>query len=403
MTYTIRRLGHRGDGIADGPIFAPLTLPGEEVEGTLDGDTLCDIRIATPSENRVRPPCSHFKSCGGCLLQHASDGFVADWKLGVVETALSAQGLSAEMRPILTSPPSSRRRAVLSGRRTKKGAMVGFHARASDTITPIPNCTLLHPALMDVIPALEEMTITGASRKGEASFTISLSQDGVDVATKGVKPLEQSLFSPLVQIAEKYDLARLTWGDELVATRRPPRQRFGVADVVPPAGAFLQATAEGQTALTDAVVEAVGTASKVVDLFAGCGTFSLPLAKGSEVLAVEGDAAMMQALDQGWRHAHGLKQVTVEARDLFRRPLMPDELNRYGAISIDPPRAGAAAQFQQIARSEVPVVATVSCNPVTFARDAKMLVEAGYALDWVQVVDQFRWSPHIELAARFSR
>ncbi len=152
MTYTIRRLGHRGDGIADGPIFAPLTLPGEEVEGTLDGDTLCDIRIATPSENRVRPPCSHFKSCGGCLLQHASDGFVADWKLGVVETALSAQGLSAEMRPILTSPPSSRRRAVLSGRRTKKGAMVGFHARASDTITPIPNCTLLHPALMDVIP-----------------------------------------------------------------------------------------------------------------------------------------------------------------------------------------------------------------------------------------------------------
>ena len=402
-TFTIQRLGHHGDGIAEGPVFAPLTLPGEVVEGARDGDRLRDLRIVTPSDNRVRPPCSHFKSCGGCALQHPSDAFVAEWKVDVVKTALAAQGLSAPMRPILTSPPASRQRAVLSGRRTKKGALVGFHARASDTIVQIPNCTLLHPGLMAVIPALEELTITGASRKGEASFAIALSQDGVDVAASGVKPLDRAMFLPLAQIAEKHDLARLTWGEELIATRRPPRQRFGKADVVPPAGAFLQATAQGQAALTAAVVEAVGDAKQVADMFAGSGTFSLPLSETAEVLAVEGDAAMMQALDQGWRQAQGLKRVRTETRDLFRRPLMPDELNRFDAISIDPPRAGAEAQFAQIARSDVKVVAAVSCNPVTFARDAKMLTEAGYRLDWVQVVDQFRWSPHIELAARFSR
>ncbi|GGE55622.1 RNA methyltransferase [Actibacterium pelagium] len=400
---TIQRLGHHGDGIAEGPVYVPLSLPGEEVEGVLDGDKLREGRIVTPSDARVRPPCSHFKSCGGCALQHASDDFVAAWKVGVVQTALDAQGLTAPMRPILTSPPKSRRRAVLSARRTKKGALVGFHARASDTIIPIPSCTLLHPDLMAAIPALEQLTMAGASRKGEASFTVSLSQDGVDVAARGVKPMDKSMFLPLVEIAQTHDLARLTWEEEVVVTRRPPRQRFGMADVVPPAGAFLQATAEGQQALTDAVREAVGNAAQVVDLFAGSGTFSLPLAKTAEVVAVEGDADMMTALDQGWRRAQGLKRVKTETRDLFRRPMMPDELDAFDAICIDPPRAGAEAQFREIARSDVPVIAAVSCNPVTFARDAKVLVGAGYTLDWVQVVDQFRWSPHIEIAARFSK
>ena len=194
-----------------------------------------------------------------------------------------------------------------------------------------------------------------------------------------------------------------TWEDEVIALRSPPSQRFGKADVVPPPGAFLQATQAGESALIDAVDEIVGSARRVVDLFAGCGTFSLPLAATADVLAVEGDRAMMAALEQGWRKAVGLHRVTCETRDLFRRPLMTDELDRFGAAVLDPPRAGAEAQVAELARSAIPVLAYVSCNPVTFARDARVLCDGGYRLDWVQVVDQFRWSVHTELAASFTR
>ena len=397
---TISRLGHRGDGIAEGPVYVPLTLPGEEVE--VD-DATGALRILTPSDQRVRPPCPHFKGCGGCALQHASDDFVAGWKVDVVRNALRAQGLEAAMRPIATSPARSRRRATLAGKRTKKGVIVGFHARASDTVVPVPDCHLLHPGLMECLPALEEITTLGASRKGTLDLALTLSEAGVDLSVTGAKPMDAALFAALGALAQAHDLARLSWNSDLVAERRPPVQRMGRALVSPPPGAFLQATAEGEAALVGAVREAVGGARHMADLFAGCGTFTLPLAEGAEIHAVEGETALLAALDLGWRRAEGLRRVTTETRDLFRRPLMPDELSRYEALVIDPPRAGAEAQVAQIAAAEVPVVAMVSCNPVTFARDARVLVEVGFALDWVQVVDQFRWSPHVELAARFIR
>lgn len=400
MRVTIERLGHLGDGVAPGPVFVPLTLPGEEVE--ID-DATGSLRILTPSPHRVRPPCVHFKSCGGCALQHASDDFVAEWKVEVVRTALAAQGLEAEMRPIVTSPPRSRRRATLAGKRTKKGVIVGFHARGSETVVAVPECQLLHSGLTGCLPALEEITALGASRKGTLDLALTLSEAGVDVAVSGAKPMDAALFAALGALAEQQDLARLSWNSDLVAERRPPLQRMGRALVSPPPGAFLQATAEGEAALVKAVRAAVGGARNMADLFAGCGTFSLPLAEQAEIHAVEGEAALLAALDQGWRRAEGLRRVTTEARDLFRRPLMPDELARFDAVVIDPPRAGAEAQVAQIAASAVPVVAMVSCNPVSFARDAGVLVKAGFTLDWVQVVDQFRWSPHVELAARFMR
>ena len=206
----------------------------------------------------------------------------------------------------------------------------------------------------------------------------------------------------MLATVEAHGLARLAWDHEVIAMRAPPVQRFGGALVVPPPGAFLQATKEGEKALTSAVLEATRGAQRVVDLFSGCGTLSLPLALQSEVHAVEGERDMVQALDAGWRKATGLKRVTTEARDLFRRPLMPDELAKFDAIVLDPPRAGAEAQVREIARAKRPVLAYVSCNPVTFARDAKVLVDSGYRLNWVQVVDQFRWSSHTELAASFT-
>ncbi|WP_171233544.1 class I SAM-dependent RNA methyltransferase [Ruegeria sp. HKCCA4812] len=399
--FTITRLGHQGDGIADGPVYAPRTLPGEIVSGTLVGQQLTDIRVETPSEHRVKAPCRHYKACGGCQLQHASDAFVTDWKLQVVRKALMAQDLKAPLRPIHTSPEQSRRRATIAVRRTKKGTLAGFHGRASDTITEIPDCRLLDPALIAAIPVAEALATLGASRKGVLAVTLTLSEAGLDVAVTGGKPLDGPLELALAQATEKHGLARLSWDDEVIAMRHAPVQRFGAAGVTPPPGAFLQATKDGEKALLKAVSEATRGAKRIVDLFAGSGTFSLPLAESAEVHAVEGEAAMIEALDQGWRRAQGLKRVTTEARDLFRRPLMPDELKSFDAIVLDPPRAGAEAQVDEIAQAQRPVIAYVSCNPVTFARDAKTLVNAGYTLEWVQVVDQFRWSTHTELAARF--
>jgi 23S rRNA (uracil1939-C5)-methyltransferase len=405
VKVTIERLGHLGDGVATGPegqIFVPGGLPGEVIEGTLDGDRLIDCRIETPSVHRVRAPCPHAKTCGGCQLQHVSDGFVADWKQGVVEAALSAQGLTAVFRPTLTSPPATRRRATLAARRTKTGVLMGFHARASDQLVAVPGCQLLHPDLVAAFPGLEAMVRLGGSRSAELAVLITRSLGGVDVAITGGKPLDGDLRMALARLVEAHGLARLTWDGETVALRDQPVQRFGLAAVVPPPGAFLQATAEGEAALLAGVRAALGPQKRIIDLFAGLGTFALPLAQDVDVHAVEGDSAMMAAVEKAARHTEGLRRLSLETRDLFRRPLEPDEMKGATGIVIDPPRAGAEAQTDRIAAAKVPVVASVSCNPATFARDAAMLVRAGYGLDWVQVVDQFRWSTHVELVARFS-
>jgi 23S rRNA (uracil1939-C5)-methyltransferase len=306
------------------------------------------------------------------------------------------------MRPIAVSPPSTRRRAKLSGRRTKKGTLVGFHGRASGTITEIPDCLLLSPALLASLPALHAITALAASRKGEVALTVTESATGTDVLIQTDMALTDALRVTLPGVGRAHGLARITWNDETVATLEPPYQTLGLARVVPPPGAFLQATKAGEAALLAAVEDATQGARRIVDLFSGCGTFSLPLSKRAEVHAVEGDAAMITALDRGWRTATGLKRVTSQARDLFRRPLEPDELRGFDAAVIDPPRAGAEAQTATLARSGVRQIAMVSCNPVTFARDAATLVAGGYRLDWVQVVDQFRWSAHIEAVAAFT-
>jgi 23S rRNA (uracil1939-C5)-methyltransferase len=401
--HEILRLGHQGDGIADGPVFAPRTLPGEIVSGTLDRDLLKDIRIEEPSSDRVHPACRHYKSCGGCQLQHASNAFVSDWKQSAVINALAAQGISSPMREVVTSDAQSRRRAVVSAKRTKKGAMAGFHARESDTITRIPDCKLVDPELLKGLEVAEALAVLGSSRKGELSITLTVSLNGLDVSVVGGKPTDGLLEISLAQLAERFDLARLTWDGEVIVMRRPPVLKFGEAEVIPPPGAFLQATPQGEAALVSAVQEITTGAGRIADLFAGCGTFSLPLAKSSEVHAYESDAEMIRALDQGWRKAQGLKKIAGEARDLFRRPLVPAELDRFDAVVLDPPRAGAEAQVAMLAETDLSCLAYVSCNPITFARDSKKLVRSGYRLDWVQVVDQFRWSSHVELVAAFTR
>jgi 23S rRNA (uracil1939-C5)-methyltransferase len=403
VSHLVERLNLRGEGVTGDGITVPLALPGEEVEGEVAEGRIARPRIVHPVPDRVRAPCPHFATCGGCALQQASDGFIAAWKTDVIAHALAGQGLTAEIRPIVTSPPASRRRATLSGRRMKKGVLVGFHARASEVIVPIPDCRLLHPDLMACLPACEELTALAASRKGAVSLTLTRSEDGADIGVAGAKPLERAMVQDLADLAARHDLARLAWNGDLLAERRPPRQRMGRALVVPPPGAFLQATEDGQAALTRAVTEAVGDARRLADLFAGCGTFTLPLAERAELHAVEAAQPMLTALDRAWRGTPGLKRVTTEPRDLYRSPLRPDELRRFDAAVIDPPRAGAEAQAECLAQASIARIAYVSCNPVSFARDSKRLCSAGFRLDWVQAVDQFRWSGHVELAAQFSR
>ena len=401
--YSIKRLGIFGDGIAEGPVFVPMTLPGEVVTGTLNGTTLVDVKIITPSDDRVAPPCKHFKSCGGCQLQHASDSVVEAFKTDIIAQALAAQGIKTEIRPIVTSPAQSRRRATFAARRTKKGAMSGFHGRASDTVIEIPDCKLVEPELLAARDIAEALAELGGSRKATLAVTVTTSRVGLDVQVSGGKPIDGPLRITLAALCDNRGFARLTWDDEVIAQRAPPVQRFGVADVCPPPGAFMQATAHGEAHLLAAVQEAVGDAKRVIDLFAGYGTFTLPLAKNAEVFAVEGDKQMMAAMDKGWRMAQGLKTVTHVARDLYRRPLLPDEFKKYDAVVMDPPRNGAEAQTAELIRSEIKRVAYVSCNPVTFARDVARMIEGGFTLDWVQPVDQFRWSSHVELAAQLSR
>lgn len=399
--YTINRLGHLGEGIADGPLFAPLTLPGEVVTGAVEGDRLTDVRIVQPSDDRVKPPCRHFKSCGGCSLQHASDALVASWKLDVVARALKAQDIDTIPAEIATSPSQSRRRAVFSARRTKKGASAGFHARASDTIVEVPDCILLDPAVLAGREIAAQLAQIGSSRKAEIAVTVTKTLNGLDIHVANGKPLDRQLQMELAGVIAQQNLARLSWGDEVVGEAMPPQQPFGKAKVAPPPGAFLQATEHGEASLLAKVKDAVGDAKLIADLFAGSGTFSLPLAELSEVRAYESVPSMIDALDKGWRMTQGIKRVEAITRDLFRNPLIAEDLAEFDAVVIDPPRAGAKAQTEELAASSVPVIAFVSCNPVTFARDARILMNGGYDMEWISVVDQFRWSPHIEVVAKF--
>lgn len=405
-SWQVERLGRRGDGVAFNAAgeraLVPLALPGETVTGAVADGRVVAPKIAMPSPERVKPDCTHYRACGGCSLMHASDAFVAEWKNDLVRSALKAQGIEVAVHDQQVSPERSRRRAVLSGRRSKKGALVGFHARASDVIVDLADCRVMRPAIVAALPLLREIVMLGASRQGELAMTVIETPTGLDLAIKGGKPLEPALFSALAALAERGKLARIDWDGQPI-TRHAPVLTMGRAKVTPPSGGFLQATAEGEAALVSAVREIVGTAGEVADLFAGCGTFSLALAETAQVEAYEGLGEPLAALDSAWRNTAGLKRVATHIRDLAKRPLQPQELEKFHAIVIDPPRAGAEAQAREIAASKVPVIAWVSCDPVTFARDARILADAGYMLSRLSVVDQFRWSPHVETVAEFRR
>ena len=408
---TIDTLGHLGDGVAElngAQVFVPLALAGERVQIAFDEDKKAKLlRIVEPSSSRVKAPCKHFGQCGGCALQHLEVSRYNEWKREQVVAALAARGIETEVKPLIPATPRSRRRATFAVTRTKKGATIGYYARATHTIVDIKECPLVVPEIEENIAALASVVALGLSRKGRASLLVTATETGLDVSVTGGKEApDGALRAELARNAATADLARLTWDGDILSERRAPRITLSGLKVTPPPGAFLQATKAGEDALVRLVLEGVGDAKRVIDLFAGCGTFAAALAEKSFVLAVESETKSLAAFDRAIREqgpARGLKPVELLTRDLFRRPLHMSELLKTDAVVFDPPRAGASAQVEMLAQSSVPVIIGVSCNPATFARDARTLIDGGYELISVTPVDQFLWSPHIELVGIFKK
>ena len=403
--FKIERLSWQGDGVAivrNEDVFVPYALPGEMAKGDIANGVCNDVRILEPVAARIKPACRHFKKCGGCILQHADDALLANWKTQLVKDTLGLNYISTTFRTIHVSPPNSRRRAVFSAHRTKKSAEVGLHKRNSDILINLLECPLMHPQIMQGFGAFREIARLGCSRKTEIRIGATVSENGLDVDISEAKDLEPKQTEALARLAAAHGFARISWNGEVLAQLKPPFQKFGTALVIPPAGSFLQATPQGENTMVSASLKTLAGCKRVLDLFSGSGTFTLPLSKHSKVHAIEFAPEMLEALTTGWRQAVGTKDITTEARDLFYRPLLLDELKGFDGVVIDPPRAGALEQTKVLAQSNIGKISFVSCNPATFARDAKTLIQGGYTLDWVQVVDQFRWSSHVELVAQFT-
>jgi len=393
----IERIAARGDGV---------TGDGRHVAGGVPGDRVRDDGVIVPGPNRAEPPCRHFGKCGGCQLQHVAEPALAEFVRDRVVGGLAGQEVPyGEVLPAQLSAPQSRRRAALTALRTGKQVAIGFNAAQSNQIVDMRMCPLLLPELFALIAPVRELLTRIAQQRRPVKVKLQMLDQGVELILEGVKAEGLDAAMALQDFAGAHRLARfaIDQGDglEILWQPEPPTMHFGDVTVEVPPFAFLQPTATGQIALVDAVTRAIGDAPTVADLFAGVGTFALSIQSGRKVYAAEGARDAIAALTGAANRARAL--VATEHRDLFRRPLVPAELDRFGAIILDPPRAGAEEQIKELAASNAPVIAYVSCNPASFARDAKMLVEGGYTLDWVQPVGQFRWSTHVELAARFSR
>lgn len=409
MTVEVRitDLAHKGDGVAelDGrKVFVPRTAPGDVARVEIEGTRGRLAGLVEPSRLRVAPSCPHYDACGGCALLHLDDGFIATWKRRSVEAALAARGIEAEVLPTFTVPPRSRRRAVLAARRGGGGVVLGFHGAASHRLENVKACNVLAPAIAGLLPRLRPVLDAGLTRRGEARVTVISGEAGCDVAVAlAGRPADAALLARLSEAGARAGLARLSWNGEVVARWHAPVVRFDGIACEPPPGAFLQAAEAGEARLRAVVQAACAGAGHVVDLFSGCGTFALPLARAMKVDAFDADAPAIAALDAAARATQGLRPVRAATRDLFRRPLLAHELAAYDAAILDPPRAGCEAQIAQVAASGLSRLAYVSCNPVSFARDARTLLNAGFRMGPVLPVDQFRWSAHVELAAVFER
>lgn len=403
--FTVVRLGAQGDGIAEragSEVYVPGFLPGEQV--ALESDSTARLIGMPNAERRIQPLCPHVAQCGGCAVQHMNDALYVRWKAGLLATALGHRGLSTEMLPMRAVPLASRRRATFAGSWVDGNARLGFHRAGTHTIEPIDACAVLRPAMVDALPALAALAAMLVPNEAPFRVSVLAADNGLDVAidAKTSARLARQA-SGLASAMRDAKVIRLTLADEPFLMLAPPIVRIAGVEVSPPPATFLQAASETDTILAELVLGSIGKAKRVADLFAGLGTLSLALAAKARVLSVDSDPSLLEALRKAVAGAQGLKPVECLRRDLFRDPLSPRELDRLDAVVLDPPRAGAAAQSEALARSKVPRVVMVSCNPATLARDARTLVDGGYRLESATPVDQFLFTPHLEAVAVLNR
>jgi len=418
LELSIAEIGARGDGIGHvegAPVFVPFSVPGDRLRVRLgatreSGRAGEILEILAPGPGRAAPPCRHFGLCGGCALQHLSDPLYAEWKRALVGAALARRGLGeVAVGGLVRTGPRSRRRANLKALRRAGETRLGFFERASRRVVDIAECPVLVPEIEALVPALREL-MDRLLRPGEqAEIDVTAAATGLDVVIAAPFDAHMKTRTALAEFGEARDLARVSWlargGEtpEPIVARRAVALEFAGIRVELPPRAFLQPSAAGEAALIEGVAAACAGAKNVADLYSGCGTFALPLMKRARVHAVEGDAGMVAALVAAAKSAGVANRLTAERRDLERRPLSAAELARFDAIVFDPPRAGAKRQVGEIVGSKVPVAVAVSCNPATFARDARVLVDGGYGLSEVTPLDQFLWSPHVEIIAVFRK
>ena len=407
---TIARLGRDGDGMTDaagGPPFIVDALPGETYAAAADG-TLA--RVGADSPDRVTPPCRHYGACGGCAAQHMSPALYRGWKEGLIRSAFHTQNLDIDLAPLFVAAPHSRRRAALTAIVTANRVLLGYHARRSHTLIDLSECPVLAAPIVGALPALRDVArqIAAAdpkpSKATELRIEVAFLSGGLDVAIRGIgAPPSMQASALLATMARRAGFARLTVEDLTVCSEQDPRLETEAGVIIPPPGAFFQAVAEAERHMAALIVAGVGKAKRVADLYCGSGTFTLPLARRARVLAIDNDKPALAALSHAARFAAGLKPIAPLLRDLGSEPLSPLELADVDAVVFDPPRAGAKTQCEMIARSKICTVVAVSCNPVTLARDCRILVDAGFSMGAVHGVDQFLWSPHIEAVVTLTR
>ncbi|MEP6838654.1 MAG: methyltransferase [Bradyrhizobium sp.] len=405
----IDHVGHRGDGVTTvggESVYVPYTLGGETVEvAPVPGhhpDRRRLVAVDKASPERIAPFCPHFGVCGGCAIQHWETERYRAWKRDIVVTTLAQAGIDGEVAPLVDAHGAGRRRITLHARLgTHEVLKVGFAAAGSHDIVPIDRCPVLDPHLDGAIEAAWAVAEPLIGIGKPLDIQVTATESGLDIDVRGSGAVSTRLIAKLSEVAKQHRLARLTRHGELVLMGTPPVISVGIAQVALPPGSFLQATVAGEEALAALVVDHCKRAKHVADLFCGVGPFALRLAAKSRVAAFDNDANSIAALQKAATSTSGLKPLKAEARDLFRRPLVPQELRDYDAVVFDPPRQGAQAVATQLAASKIPTVVAVSCNVATFARDAKILIDGGYKIDGVTPVDQFRHTPHVELVARF--
>ena len=405
---TIARLGAQGDGIADTPagvVYVAFTLSGETVRAEVDGERGRLIEVLTGSADRTLPICRHFARCGGCTAQHMAPERYLAWKADQLRAAFTQRGLVIEPKPVVAIGPGQRRRAVFSAIRTGRGVVLGFHEAGTHDIVDLECCPVLSPEIEKALPGLRALIEPLLSRRGEARITVTAADNGLDVSVEETsRELDAALRSEVAKAAADLRLVRFAVGGDQIYESAAPELRFGKATAIPPAGVFLQASREAERRMAELILAALPKRTKrVADLFCGLGTFTFPLAARTEILAIDGDAKAIEALKRAANHATALKPIEARTRDLFREPLSRKELEGFDAVVMDPPRAGAKAQSEMLAKSKVGTVIAVSCAPATLARDVRILVDAGYKLESITPIDQFVFSAHVEAVAVLRR